>query len=87
MRSTLCTSTILLVTFVACSQSPSSPHSENQVFGAPDSLGKTLEVLVHAAQSWTPEQKQEFADVFFMERGKFAVPKEPIVLKTFKNQK
>ena len=33
------------------------------------------------------EQKKEFADVFFIERGKFTVPKEPIVLKSFKGGK
>jgi hypothetical protein len=42
--------------------------------------GNTLE---KAAEQWTPEQKKEFADVFFIERGKFTVPKEPIVLKSF----
>jgi len=42
--------------------------------------GNTLE---KAAEQWTPEQKKEFAAVFFIERGKFTVPKEPIVLKSF----
>jgi hypothetical protein len=42
--------------------------------------GNTLE---KAAEQWTPEQKKEFAEVFFIERGKFTVPKEPIVLKSF----
>jgi len=46
--------------------------------------GNTLE---KAAEQWTPEQKKEFADVFFIERGKFTVPKEPIVLKSFKGGK
>ena len=46
--------------------------------------GNTLE---KAAEQWTPEQKKEFADVFFIERGKFTVPKEPIVLKSFKGDK
>jgi len=47
------------------------------------SLSKSLDLLSEAAECWTPEQKQEFASVFFMERGKFTVPKEPIVLKSF----
>ncbi len=42
--------------------------------------------LEKAAEQWTPEQKKEFADVFFIERGKFTIPKEPIVLKTFEHQ-
>jgi hypothetical protein len=46
--------------------------------------GNTLE---KAAEQWTPEQKKEFAEVFFIERGKFTVPKEPIVLKSFKGGK
>ena len=44
--------------------------------------GNTLE---KAAEQWTSEQKKEFADVFFIERGKFTVPKEPIVLKSFEH--
>lgn len=42
--------------------------------------------LEKAAEQWTPEQKKEFAEVFFIERGKFTIPKEPIVLKTFEHQ-
>lgn len=41
--------------------------------------------LEKAAEQWTPEQKKEFADVFFIERGKFTIPKEPIVLKSFEH--
>ena len=47
------------------------------------SLSKSLDFLSEAAECWTPEQKQEFADVFFIERGKFTIPKEPIILKSF----
>ena len=57
----------------------------------PDSLDKvnepsiksSIEAFTKAAECWTPEQKQEFANVFFIERGKFTIPKEPIVLKSF----
>lgn len=49
-----------------------------------DSELKTgLDNFSKVANSWTPEQKQEFANTFFIERGKFTVPTEPIVLKSF----
>jgi hypothetical protein len=41
-------------------------------------------VLSDSAENWTLDQKQEFASVFFIERGKFTVPEKPIVLKNFK---
>lgn len=47
------------------------------------SISKSLDAFAEEAECWTPEQKQEFASVFFIERGKFTVPKEPIVLKSF----
>ena len=43
-----------------------------------------MDVLSDSAENWTAEQKQEFAEVFFIERGKFTIPEKPIVLKTFK---
>jgi hypothetical protein len=46
-------------------------------------LSQSLELLSEAAECWTPEQKKEFASIFFIERGKFTIPKEPIVLKSF----
>jgi hypothetical protein len=57
----------------------------------PDSLNKliepsiitSLDAFAEEAECWTPAQKQEFASVFFIERGKFTIPKEPIVLKSF----
>lgn len=48
-------------------------------------ISKSLDYLTEAAKNWTPEQKQEFANTFFIERGKFVVPSEPIVLKSFEN--
>ncbi len=53
----------------------------------PEIIFQEGNALVQAAEQWTPEQKKEFADVFFIERGKFTVPKEPIVLKSFKGGK
>jgi hypothetical protein len=47
------------------------------------SISKSLDAFAEEAECWTPEQKKEFADVFFIERGKFTIPKEPIVLKSF----
>lgn len=48
------------------------------------SMVRSLNVFADSASKWTTEQKQEFAEVFFIERGKFTIPKEPIVLKSFK---
>lgn len=48
-------------------------------------ISKSLDNLTEAAKNWTPEQKQEFANTFFIERGKFVIPSEPIRLKSFEN--
>jgi len=48
------------------------------------SIVRSLDVLSDSAKNWSTDQKKEFAEVFFIERGKFTVPTEPIVLKTFK---
>lgn len=79
--------TILSITLVSCK---STQHTncdaysfETQVVDS--SLVKSLDVLADSAQNWTTEQKQEFSEVFFIERGKFTVPEKPIVLKTFKS--
>jgi hypothetical protein len=48
------------------------------------SIVRSMDVLSDSAENWTSEQKQEFANVFFIERGKFTVPDKPIVLKSFK---
>lgn len=66
-------------------------YASNHMPEPPDSLTKVLEPSIRTsldafaeeAECWTPEQKKEFADVFFIERGKFTIPKEPIVLKSF----
>jgi hypothetical protein len=66
-------------------------YASNHMPEPPDSLTKVLEpsiitsldAFAEEAECWTPEQKKEFADVFFIERGKFTIPKEPIVLKSF----
>ena len=49
------------------------------------SMVRSLDIFADSAENWSQEQKQEFAEVFFIERGKFTIPKEPIVLKTFKS--
>jgi hypothetical protein len=66
-------------------------YASNLLQEPPDSVSKLIEVPIkysldtfsEEAECWTPEQKQEFDNVFFIERGKFTVPKEPIVLKSF----
>lgn len=66
-------------------------YASNHIPEPPDSLNKliepsiitSLDAIAEEAECWTPEQKQEFTSVFFTERGKFTIPKEPIVLKSF----
>lgn len=66
-------------------------YASNQLQEPPDSVSKLIEPSIKSAmdtfaeeaECWTPEQKQEFTSVFFTERGKFTIPKEPIVLKSF----
>jgi len=48
------------------------------------SIVRSMNVLSDSADNWTSEQKQEFAEVFFIERGNFTVPEKPITLKSFK---
>jgi len=43
-------------------------------------ISTSLDALAEEAECWTPEQKKEFASVFFIKRGKFTIPKDPIVL-------
>ncbi len=62
----------------ACAQVAVTADSAEQL-----AISKSLDLLSEAAECWTPEQKKEFASVFFIERGKFTIPKEPIVLKSF----
>jgi len=42
-----------------------------------------VDTLTKQAEFWTDEQKKEFSEVFFIERGKFKVPEKPIQLKNF----
>ena len=83
---------LIKTTLVFTSLLLSSISQAARIYQAPpDSLDKvnepsiksSIETFAEASECWTPEQKQEFANVFFIERGKFTVPKEPIVLKSF----
>ena len=71
---------IFLLAFSSClyAQNPIDTDSSDL-----NSIKKSMDILSNAAKNWTPEQKKEFADVFFIERGKFTIPKDPIVLKSF----
>lgn len=71
---------IFLLVFSSCSYAQNQIHTDSSDF---NSIKKSMDIFSEAAVCWTPEQKQEFANVFFIERGKFTVPKEPIVLKSF----
>ena len=77
---------ILTLTLVSCktsSHTPCDAYSMN-VTSEDSSIVRSMDVLSDSAENWTLEQKQEFANVFFIERGKFTVPEKPIVLKSFK---
>lgn len=77
---------ILTLTLVSCktsSHTSCDAYSMNTI-SEDSSIVKSLDVLSDSAENWTTEQKQEFAEVFFVERGQFKVPEKPIVLKTFK---
>lgn len=79
-------SIFLGLTVISCKTSKHSgcdAYSQNIVI-EDSSIVRSLDVLSDSAENWSTEQKQEFSEVFFIERGKFTVPKEPIVLKTFK---
>ena len=77
---------ILTLTLVSCktsSHTPCDAYSMN-ITSEDSSIVRSMDVLSDSAENWTTEQKQEFANVFFIERGKFTVPEKPIVLKSFK---
>jgi len=77
---------ILTLTLVSCktsSHTPCDAYSMN-VTSEDSSIVRSMDVVSDSAENWTSEQKQEFANVFFIERGKFTVPDKPIVLKSFK---
>jgi hypothetical protein len=81
---TLC---ILTVVLSGKAQTVEPVQSNATSVNEPEIIFQEGNALEQAAEQWTPEQKKEFADVFFIERGKFTVPKEPIVLKSFKGGK
>lgn len=78
--------TILTLTVVSCKTTKHAGcEAYSQTISVKDSsIVRSLDIFADSAQNWSQEQKQEFADVFFIKRGHFTVPKEPIVLKTFK---
>jgi len=69
---------LVLCSTCAYSQKPIEADTTDYV-----SISTSLDAFAEEAECWTPEQKKEFAEVFFIERGKFTIPKEPIVLKSF----
>jgi hypothetical protein len=77
---------ILTLTLLSCktsSHTPCDAYSMNTT-SEDSSIVRSMDVLSDSAKNWTMEQKQEFADVFFVERGQFKIPEKPIVLKSFK---
>jgi hypothetical protein len=77
---------ILTLTLVSCKTSSHTSCDAYSMNITPEdsSIVRSMDVLSDSAKNWTLEQKQEFAEVFFIERGKFTIPEKPIVLKTFK---
>lgn len=79
--------TLISLLLLSCK---TTKHSNCDAYGQTiyvndSSIVRSLDVFADSAQNWSQEQKQEFAEVFFIQRGKFTIPKEPIVLKTFKS--
>jgi len=83
MKKQLFTLCILTVVFSGKAQTVEPVQCNAKSIEEPEIIFQESNSLEKAAEQWTPEQKKEFADVFFIERGKFTVPKEPIVLKSF----
>ena len=77
---------ILTLTLVSCKTSSHTSCDAYSMNITPEdsSIVRSMDVFSDSAKNWTLEQKQEFAEVFFIERGKFTIPEKPIVLKTFK---
>ena len=83
MKNQLFTLCFLSIVFSGKSQTVEPLQSNAKSIEEPEIVFQEGNSLEKAAEQWTPEQKQEFASVFFIERGKFTIPKEPIVLKYF----
>jgi hypothetical protein len=73
----------LCLTVISCKSSKAGCDAYSSHFESTE-LEKSLDVLVESAKDWSPSQKKEFANTFFIERGGFKVPTEPIVMETFK---
>ena len=79
--------TLISLSFFSCKttkQAGCDAYGQN-MYVEDSSMLRSLDIFADSAENWSQEQKQEFAEVFFIERGKFTIPKEPIVLKTFKS--
>jgi hypothetical protein len=74
---------LLGLSLVSCKSSKAGCDAYSNTEATDSSLAKGLDVLSDSASNWTSEQKKEFADVFFIERGKFSIPEKPIKLETF----
>jgi hypothetical protein len=74
---------LLGLSILSCKSSKAGCDAYSNIQTTDSSLVKSLDVLSDSASNWTLEQKKEFANVFFIERGKFSVPEKPIKLETF----
>ncbi len=83
MKNQLFTLCFLSLVFSGKSQTVEPLQPKANLIEQPEIIFQEGNALEQAAEQWTPEQKKEFAEVFFIERGKFTVPKEPIALKSF----
>jgi len=82
MRRTLIISSVC-ISFSLFAQHELSIKSITPISQCDTIFKSSLDAFTAEAECWTPEQKKEFAEVFFIERGKFTIPKEGIVLKSF----
>jgi hypothetical protein len=77
---------ILTLTLVSCKTSSHTRCDAYSMNMTPEdsSIVRSMDVFSDSAENWTEEQKQEFAELFFIERGNFTIPEKPIEFKTFK---
>jgi hypothetical protein len=80
---TLITISIAVAILLSCGASKKAGCDAYSQHPADSQLKIGLDNFSQSASNWTTEQKAEFSNTFFIERGKFVVPTEPIVMKTF----
>ena len=76
---------IAVVTLSSCGASKKAGCDAYSLNQTNSELKIGLDNSSKSASKCTTEQKEEFSNTFFIERNKFVVPTEPIVMTTFEN--